>query len=191
MAQFTIIAAEGTSVRVSSYQRRNGSEVCTSTAMSFRAVSLSLVLVTAACASSSDAPSEPALPPSTDAPATTPTSSCTTPRTGRYLVDVTPKTSCPWWDSTRDGGDMNILEDAVRYPNSDDLCGDVQWSGCTLTDECGPIKFSAGTTGWYGKGSLSLTWTDDEHFAGTVTYDTGHPCVMTLDVRGRRLDLGG
>jgi hypothetical protein len=167
--------------------------------MFFRAVPPSMfafVFLAIGCASSETTPPAPSAGDASpgDASATTPAppaSTCKSPRTGRYLVDVVPKTSCAWWDSTDDSADMNILEDAVRYPHTDDVCGDVQWNGCTLTDECGPIKFDAGSQGWIGKGSLSITFTDDEHFTGTVTYDTGHPCVMTLEIRGERLNLGG
>jgi len=104
-------------------------------------------------------------------------------------VTVAPKTSCPWWDETDDHADMNVTEDAVRYPHTDDLCGDVQWSGCTLSDSCGPIKVDTGSQGWIAKGQLSITFTDDTHFTGSVTYDIGHACKMELGVTGERLPL--
>lgn len=34
-----------------------------------------------------------------------------------------------------------------------------------------------------------LSFTDDTHFTGKITYDVGHPCKMELDVSGRRLPL--
>src|SRR5690606_13952235 len=87
---------------------------------SFSLVLLSLVLLTGACASSSDdwttRDVEAAAP---DAPAPAPAAaSCGSPKTGIYMVDLTPESACPWWDSTDARGDMRVLDDAVQYPHS-------------------------------------------------------------------------
>lgn len=158
--------------------------------MPHRFFALSISVLACACASSeTPADTSDASGASEPPAAVEPAPSCSAPAKGIFMVDITVKTSCPWWDSTRDHAQMRILEDAVQYPNSDDLCGDIQRDGCKVRDECGPIKFSAGSQGWIGKASMDITFTDDEHIAGTVTYDIGDSCKVEIAVTGEHLDL--
>ena len=145
---------------------------------------LRIFFVLAAAGCSSDPKEERQTQDGTPPP---PPASCTKPETGLYRAVVGAKNSCPWWDESDVRQTMHVLAESVRYPHTDDVCGDVQWEGCTLRDACGPMKLDTGSQGWIGRGALAITFTDDTHFTGTVTYDIGHACKMELDVTGEKL----
>ena len=98
------------------------------------------------------------------------------------MAKLTPKTSCAWWTQTDTTESIRLNRDYVQYPFSDDTCGVITWSGCTVTnDACAPMKLNAGDEGYFAKASLAATYTDDRHVVGTIRFDVGLPCIMELD----------
>jgi hypothetical protein len=147
------------------------------------AFSFSLLMV--ACAA------EKAPAPSGDLEAPAVKAGCVTPKQGMYSASLKAKNSCPWWaDAAKSSSDLiNFDRDSIHYPFTDDVCGSIQWSGCTVRDDCGPIRLNAGDNGYIAKGSMVATFTDDQHATGTVRYDVGVGCTVELDFTAELLPL--
>lgn len=107
------------------------------------------------------------------------------------MATLTTKNACSWWThGATEKETIRLTDDYVQYAFSDDTCGDVHWDTCSVkNDGCSPLKFSGGKEGWIGKGSMTATYTDDTHVTGTMTYEVGDGCVVTLDYTAEALSL--
>lgn len=125
---------------------------------------------------------------SAETPATKTTSgSCKTPEKGRYMAEIKPKKACPWWTPKAETSEIvRFSEDSVQYPFADEICGDVSWSGCSVKDECGPIKLNAGGEGYFAKASMAVSFADDTHASGTLVFDIGHPCKVEVELTAKK-----
>jgi hypothetical protein len=148
------------------------------------------ILLASACASDPAGDPKENPPGSLGTPAVV--AACKKPESGTYMAKLTPKGSCPWWTNPEKTSEtMNFSEDDVHYPFTDDVCGEVSWEGCTVRDDCGPIKLNAGGTGYFAKGKLVATFTDDTHANGSIVFDVGQACKVEFDFTAQRLRLGG
>lgn len=157
---------------------------------SFAFLALAALTACSAEPSSPDTSTAPTTPSDGGADAT-PAPSCTKPATGMFMADLVLSTTCPWWKDPKpkDAEIIRLLEDSVQFPYVDDFCGVVTWATCSVeTVNCGPMKINGGG-GWIGRGTMKMTYTDDTHVEGTVTFDVGPPCKTVFVVKAEKLDL--
>jgi hypothetical protein len=146
-------------------------------------ISLAACGSSASSGSSAPEPTGPLTPPVV-------TPACTTPKHGIYELTLAPKTSCPWWThSESDHATMHITDTTVRYPFSDDVCGPISVTDCTVRNDCSPMKLDPGPgpVGVIVKASTVFAYTDDKHATGSIRFDSGDPCIMQFDFTARSL----